>query len=753
MFNFETKASYQVRILTTDSEGASFEKSFTITVADIDEPINQPPTNIALEGSTIAENATIGTLVGTLSAEDVEDGPNAAFVYALVEGEGDSGNEFFSIPANDNQLLTAAAFNTNDADTVYQVRIQVTDSQGSTFAKIFGITVTNVDEPANQPPTNITLSSDSIAEKQLPGTLVGTLSAVDDDDTEGFTYQKIEGDGDRNNQSFRIRNDSLFSDERFDFIEKNTYEVRIQTTDPAGNLFAKSFTIFIRDIDETVNQPPTDIRLDNATIAENEPAGSLVGKLFTTDLDNDDGFTYALTAGEGNADNASFRIRENQLLTNASFDFETKQRYQVRITTTDTADASFANAFTILVTDINEDTNQAPTDLILSNDAIAENEPFNSEVGRFTVVDPDASDRHTVTLVEGDGDGDNGRFQIRDNVLYSLVSFDFEGRNAYSIRVQGRDSQQATITEMFTISVTDVADNNNQPPTNILLSTTQVSEGQLVNLVVGTFTATDADADDTHTFTLVVGDGDDDNATFSIAGTQLQTAQVFNVDAQARYRIRVRADDGRGGTLEKPLTITVVEGENNAPTVANPVADIRATVGELFSFTLPDDAFADADASDVLTYTVTLDDGTPLPGWLMFAADTRILSGTPPEDSPDSLVLEVAATDSRGAFVSDQLILTITRVTAVEDEISATWTVYPVPTDQRFLTVKAPSSHEPLVQLRLLDTSGRLVKRYRIQAKHSAEYVLSLPETLSTGTYFLEIRTSGYVGRKRIMLR
>ena len=750
VFDFETKADYEVLVRTTDSEGEPFEKVLPITVTDVDEtPPNQPPTDIELTAKTVTEDAAIGTTVGILSTTDAEDDKDAEFVYELVAGEGDTDNEQFKIV--NNELQSDATFDI-EADETREVRIQTTDSGGETFEKTFTITITHVDEPApNQPPTDITLSKLTIAENQPPLTLIGRLSTTDPDDTV-FTYQKVGGEGSANHASFRIQGDSLLSEEEFDFETKASYQVRIRTTDAQDASFEESFTITVTDVNETVNQAPTDIRLDKETIAENQPEGSLVGDLFTTDLDNNSGFVYTLTAGEGDTDNASFRIRDNQLLTAASFDFETQSRYQVRITTTDPEGATFAKAFTIRITDLNENTNQAPTDLLLDNNTIAENEPLGTEVGRFTVVDQDAGDRHTVTLVEGEGDDDNGRFQLRDNTLYSLVSFDFEDRSTYSIRVQGQDSQQATVTNVFTIVVTNVDDDENQPPTDIRLSNTEVNEGQIVNLVVGTFTADDPNPEDTPTFALVAGEGDDDNAIFSIADHQLQTAQTFDFDTQPRYRIRVRADDGRGGTLEKSLTLMVIKGQNNAPTLANPVDDLSAEVGEPFSFTLPDATFEDADATDVLTYAVTLAEGQPLPDWLAFAATSRILSGTPPSDSPDLLALEVTASDGRGASASAPFILTITRITAVEDELSAAWTVYPVPTDRRLLTVTTPPGFGPVVQLRLLDTRGRLVHLFRINAR-SAEHTLLLPEALGTGTYFLEVRTAEHMTRKRILLR
>src|SRR6185369_11118466 len=60
-----------------------------------------------------------------------------------------------------------------------------------------------------------------------------------------------------------------------------------------------------------VNDTPTDLALSSTNIAENQPTGTIVGTLTTTDGDSADTFTYVLVPGTGSADNASFTISGN----------------------------------------------------------------------------------------------------------------------------------------------------------------------------------------------------------------------------------------------------------------------------------------------------------------------------------------------------------------------------------------------------------------------------------------------------------
>ena len=102
------------------------------------------------------------------------------------------------------------------------------------------------------------------------------------------------------------------------------------------------------------NHQPTDIVLAANAVAENRPSGTAVGAFSTTDADTGDTFTYALVSGTGSTDNASFTISGNQLLTAASFDFEGKSSYSIRVRTTDQGGLYMEKVFTITVTDVDE---------------------------------------------------------------------------------------------------------------------------------------------------------------------------------------------------------------------------------------------------------------------------------------------------------------------------------------------------------------------------------------------------------------
>jgi PKD repeat protein len=111
----------------------------------------------------------------------------------------------------------------------------------------------------------------------------------------------------------------------------------------------------------------------------------------------------------------------------------------------------------------------------------------------------------------------------------------------------------------------------NAAPTDLAVSPLSVPENAAAGTVVGSFSATDANAGESFSYQLVVGVGSTDNALFTIAGTQLSTAAVFDFEAQSGYSIRVRVTDSAGNIFEKPLPISVTDvNEPSTPVLSGP---------------------------------------------------------------------------------------------------------------------------------------------------------------------------------------
>jgi alpha-tubulin suppressor-like RCC1 family protein len=174
------------------------------------------------------------------------------------------------------------------------------------------------------------------------------------------------------------------------------------------------------------------------------------------------------------------------------------------------------------------------------------------------------------------------------------------GHTIYHYRVVGTNSAGTTNGSDATFTTP------NNFPIEIVLSAISIAENNVVNVTIGTLSAIDADAADVPTFSLVNGTGSTDNASFTIAGTALKLKPSANFETKSSYAIRIGVNDGQGGTLETPFTITVTD-VNEAPTFTMGASQsvISTTSQQVVSGFISSFDDGDSTAVQSLTFNVT----------------------------------------------------------------------------------------------------------------------------------------------------
>lgn len=164
-----------------------------------------------------------------------------------------------------------------------------------------------------------------------------------------------------------------------------------------------------------------------------------------------------------------------------------------------------------------------------------------------------------------------------------------------------------------------------------------------------------ADVADTDVTAAITGN----SLTFRIRGTYdavviqsyfLPTQYIGNVGSD--YQIdRVEFGNGIVWDQSKIQTAIYAGANNHAPTLSHAQPDQIIAQGDAFSYTMPANTFVETDVGDHLVYTVSLNDGSPLPSWLQYNPTTKIFSGTPTDEGTVSV--KVVATDDFGLSVQD----------------------------------------------------------------------------------------------------
>jgi hypothetical protein len=521
------------------------------------------------------------------------------FTYSLAPGEGSADNSSFTIFGG-NILSTSVPFN-YEAKSSYSIRVRTTDQSGLTFEEPFTVTVTNV----NETPTDISLSAGSAAENAAVGAVVGTLSTTDPDSGDTFTYTLASGTGSADNDSFNISDNSLCISASFDYETKNSYSIRVRTTDQSGLWFEEPFTITVTNVNET----PTDISLSASNVTENAPAGTVVGTLSTTDPDSGDTFTYTLASGTGSADNDSFNISDNSLRISASFDYETKNSYSIRVRTTDQGGLWFEEPFTITVTD-------SSLDFSLSNTHVT---TAQSIVGTLSTVGEGVQYMYTLqssgSICSAANGADNSRFQVDGNALIRLATT-LEG--TYQICLQTEDTNLEALQKSYTIDVTASA---TQPSTwTAELTSNKVVDGDpvgtLVGIVVSSVAGTTFKLTDSAIFPL--------NSAFNLSSNgSLTLAVSANIHLQQNYPIRILATAPDGSTLIIDALIRVMKDGEDAGAAAGDDHGEVVEGGVIEVDVLANDTMSSGAASwkthEIIHYP---DHGTARIGSIIYAANS-----------------------------------------------------------------------------------------------------------------------------------
>lgn len=518
---------------------------------------NDDPTSLAMSSTEVSEMATVGTVVGTLSAIDADTDLGDTLTYSL---EADESQNFAII---DNKLVLAEGAKLN-AETAasHTIVVRATDSQGAFTETTLDITVTNV----NEAPQALTLSNSSIDENAANGTTVGLLSGTDPDSGETLTYQLLSDAGGR----FTLLGNEIVvaNGLLLDYEQNKSHTISVRVQDEGGLYIDRSFTINVSDLgSETVsgnNEANTIFAgSGNDTLSGMGGADTLNGG------NGDDTLTGGLGAdtingGGGTNDRAIYSADWKDYIISKSGSILTISGPDGTDTVSNVETFTFANG-TFSATEILNDT---PTDLAISNATIDENSAGGTVIGILSATDVDSAlgDAMTYSLVSDE----SNKFAVVDNklILANGASLDSEAAASHTVVVRATDVHGAFTNLTVNVSVEDT----NEAPAGLTLSSSTVVENASDGATIGTLSATDPDIGDILTYQLL----SDNNGRFALSGNTLVVGKGFLLDFEQSetHTITVRVQDAAGVSTDSSFTINVsdqnvenVTGDNAANTI------------------------------------------------------------------------------------------------------------------------------------------------------------------------------------------
>ncbi len=600
--NFEIQQSVILDVTARDFGDLEFTDSFTIHVTNV----NEAPTSISLSATTISENVS-GATVDVLTVTDADSGDSHTFAVS---------DSRFEIFGNQLQLKSVESLDFETEPSI-TLNIAARDAEGLEFSDSFTIHVTNV----NEPPTNITLSSNSVAEN-ASGANVGVLTVSDVDTSDSQTLVVSDSRFEIVGNQLKLK-----SGQSFDFETEPSVSIDVTTRDAGGLEFANSFTIHVTN----VNEAPTSITLSADSVAENA-SGAIVGVLTVTDADPGDSHTFVVS-------DSRFEIVDHQLKLKSgqSVNFESEPNVILDVTARDTGGLEIINPITIRVTDVND----APTSISLSANTVAEN-ASGANAGILAAADVDADDSHTFVVSDS-------RFEIVGNQLKlkSGQSLDFETEPSVELQITARDAGGLEISDSLTLHVTNI----NEAPTSIALPAADVVENDS-GATIGTLTVFDPDSPESHTFLV-------SDYRFVVVGAtlKLQDGQSLDFEAGGSVTLEITAIDSGSPaqSISKLFTVTVND-LNDPPSAINLSPDtiqenlLGIVVGTLSAIDQDQDQTHIFELSDtrfeIVGTTLKLKTGEFLVAGESSTVSIEVVatdSGTPPQFFTQTVVINVTA--------------------------------------------------------------------------------------------------------------
>ena len=659
--DFETKSTYLVTVIATDSFGLWDSVEVIITVTDV----NEGPT---ITGTTEVEYPENGT--GSVAVFTATDPENAGAIAWSLADSGDAGD--FEIDKANGVLTFAESpdYETpGDADSnnEYTVTVVATDEDGIASNEVVTVGVTNVEEPGE-----VTLS----AVAPYPGVrLIATLADTDKvvagseewqwsrsasengsyaaiEDADKATYDPTSGD-----VGYYLRATVAYDDEEGeDKSMEATSAHEVQAVNVPNN--APSFPD--QNPDEDGDQSDAATRM----VVENTDSGEDVGDPVEAQDANGDILTYTL--GDTGVDEA-FDIDQatGQIKTKADLDTEVTPSYTVTVMAMDPAGLNNSITVTITVTNVNE-----PPDITGAVEPYAEN--GDGTVAIFTAMDPEtetageiAWDFSGTDAALFELDNNNGELTFNDPPNYEMPG-DADGDNVYEVTVGATDSDGIRGVEDVEVKVTNMEEDG-----TVTLSRVQPRVGVPV-----TASVTDVDGAVSGVKWQWYNESVLTQNAIEDATSDTYTPVVVDVGrtlwARASYTDPQGPDSASGAPAD--ANVVAVDTRNKAPMFAvDQDADTDGEQAEA-ARTVAEDAAASASVNggvvtatdpnapeDILTYTL----GGPGASSFDIDAMGQITVGAGAKldfETKSTYLVTVIATDSFGIWDSVEVIITVTDV-------------------------------------------------------------------------------------------
>ncbi|HEY0981596.1 cadherin domain-containing protein [Schlesneria sp.] len=605
--------TYQGGNLTANGGNFTSDSHVYIRLRDVGEV----PPNVANSTKTLAvnENSTVGLSVGffqLISGTDNFVIPQGTFTRIARPGldplepqqrhsfeiVGGNPNNTFAIDPDTGEITVANPLVNYETLNAYDLQIKVTDrnlhavqigavdnvAPLSTVATL-RITVNDVNEVTTIPNNQ----SFNIPENTVNGTIVGSVIANDPDTQQpngnaNLVYSIISGNVVKVNGVeyagvfsidpatgvISVNNTTgLPNNIALNFENQSTFALTIKVVDRGDQGTSANNSVLINL--QNVNETTPAVQDATFSIAENRPAGDLVGQVIASVGELGNTITsFQIMAGNKDGAFAIDSVGRITVANPSAIDFEKNPVFNLTVRATDNGSpALFATGtITILLSNLNEQIVMLDQGPITVN----ENTPNGTIVGQIVTSDPDNANapiQGQSFVINGGNTG--GAFSIDPQgriIVANSAALNFESTPTFTIVATVTDTGIPSTSMAATITIA-LADINDAPI--IGTQSFNLKEHSLPGTVVGTVQATDQDSPaQTLTFAII---GGNDSGAFAIdpatGAIRVVDPGLIDYSSNPTFALTVQVTDNGVPARSSTATVNILLLDGQEPQIAN----------------------------------------------------------------------------------------------------------------------------------------------------------------------------------------
>ncbi|KAL8191488.1 UNVERIFIED_CONTAM: hypothetical protein K2H54_073910, partial [Gekko kuhli] len=640
-----------------------------VSVADVND--NAPAFPVPSDSVLLPEGAAPGTVVYTVQAEDRDSGANGQVHFELAPG----GSSAFTVEHFSGKVWLVGALQ-RETSTPYRLVILAQDGGVPRLSATFTLLVHVQAEDEHGPVFDTLTYRVEVREGVPVGTPFLQVRALARDSQAPLTYH-LRADGDA--ASFGIVPDTGWMHVR-STLDREVQELYVLTVlAVAGEGEGRqtgTTAVRVTVTDENDNGPRLSEERYFFTVAENQPAGSSVGRVMASDRDagQNSRLSYRLVPSEG-----SFLIHSQtgELSCRQGLDREQQASYQLQVLVQDGGTPPRSTTGTIYITVLDENDN-APTFLHVAEGRelllqVLEEKPAGLLVASLQAKDPDEGENGTVFYSLAGAWAERFSLHVATGELRTATKLRQAdcGEYTFTATASDRGPSPRSTTAAVRIQVVPAARLLPRPDTTVL--TLYPTEGLQPGSVVGSVASPEPLPRGQVTYMLVGGGSGGGAFVVDAATGDIYAAQELDYESGPRHTLQVSVEDtSRGYPSQRLVLVEVHVQDSNDHAPAWPQDPVTVVVSEsaasgtsLFTFQALDGDGPGPNSQ--LSYSLLPPEAGPSPFRLDARSGELSLRGPLDRETQAAHLLVVQATD-QARNVSQRRSAAITAHVFVTDE-------------------------------------------------------------------------------------